>query len=48
MTGVGLRCTPPALGQRMLRLESSQRLPSGHVVTEYALADASSGDDRSS
>lgn len=35
--GDGLRFTPPSLGMRMLRLESSSALPTGHVVTEYAV-----------
>ena len=37
LIGDGLRFAPPALGQRLLRLESSQALPSGHVLTEYAM-----------
>ncbi|GAA1424287.1 dihydrofolate reductase family protein [Agrococcus citreus] len=37
LIGDGLRFTPPSLGLRMLRLESSTAMPSGHVVTEYAL-----------
>lgn len=37
LMGDGLRWTPAALGQRMLRLESSTALPSGHVITEYRL-----------
>ncbi len=35
--GDGLRFTPPTLGLQLLRLESSTALPSGHVVSEYAL-----------
>jgi dihydrofolate reductase len=37
LIGDGLRITPPSLGMRMLRLESSTAMPSGHVVTAYAL-----------
>ncbi|WP_306233274.1 dihydrofolate reductase family protein [Agrococcus beijingensis] len=36
--GDGLRFTPPGLGLTLLRLESSTALPSGHVMTEYAVA----------
>lgn len=35
--GDGLRCTPPSLGLRVLRLDSSTALPSGHIVSEYVL-----------
>ena len=41
LIGDGLRFTPPSLGLRMLRLESATAMPTGHVVTEYALAEAS-------
>lgn len=37
LIGDGLRFTPPSLGLRLLRLESSTALPSGHVISEYAL-----------
>lgn len=37
LIGDGLRFTPPTLGLRVLRLESSTALPSGHVVTEYTV-----------
>ncbi|GEK81572.1 dihydrofolate reductase family protein [Agrococcus baldri] len=37
LIGDGRRFAPDALGQRLLRLESSTPLPSGHLVTQYAL-----------
>lgn len=40
LIGDGRRFTPPGLGRRMLRLTSSTALPSGHVVTEYAIDSA--------
>jgi len=40
LIGEGLRFTPPSLDRQLLRLTSSAALPSGHLVTEYALTPA--------
>ncbi|MCH1881872.1 dihydrofolate reductase family protein [Agrococcus sp. ARC_14] len=38
LIGEGLRFTPAGIGQQVLRLESATALPSGHLVSDYAVA----------